>query len=78
MAKHCGLEAYEFVYFLGNAHIYEQHRESLETQISRTPNPFPKIYIKNRKEKIEDYTLEDLVFDEYYVYHPSIKMDMVA
>ena len=78
MAKHCGLEAYEFVYFLGNAHIYEQHRESLQTQITRTPNPFPKIYIKNRKENIEDYTLEDLVFDEYYVYHPSIKMDMIA
>jgi thymidylate synthase len=78
IAKHCGLEAAEFVYFLGNAHIYSNHLEALREQTTREPYPFPRIEIRNERDSIEEYTLDDLVFLEEYKCHPTIKMDMVA
>jgi thymidylate synthase len=78
LAKHCGLEADEFVYFLGNAHIYESHIEPLKTQLERVPYEFPKLEIKQTHLDIENYTLDDIEWPSKYVYHPSIKMEMVA
>ena len=45
IAKHCDLEPDEFVYFLGNAHIYEDHFDALQTQIKREPKPLSLIHI---------------------------------
>jgi thymidylate synthase len=78
IAKHCDLEPDEFVYFLGNAHIYENHFDALQTQIKREPKPFPKISIKNKHENIDDYTVNDIEFLTEYTYHDSIKMKMSA
>jgi len=78
MAKHCDLIPDEFVYFLGNAHIYEDHIDPLKQQLERTPYDFPKISIKTKHENINDYTLDDLEWSSKYEYHPTIKMDMVA
>ena len=75
VAKHCNLEPYEFIYFLGNTHIYENHKNALETQIKRTPFEFPTMTIKTKKENINDYTLDDFVI-ENYKHHESIKMMM--
>ena len=76
LAKHCDLEADEFVYFLGNAHIYEEHLETLKEQIQREPFPFPKINVINTHENIDDYCLEDLILTEEYKYHSSLKLQM--
>jgi len=77
IAKHCGLEAYEFVYFMGNCHIYEDHIEGAKTQIAREPYRFPTISIKQIRENINDYQVED--FDIHnYVSHEAIKFQMVA
>ena len=80
LAKHTGLIAEEFVYFLGNAHIYEEHVEALKIQVEREPYLFPKITITDIKEDvaqtIENYTLENITFQTPYIFHPSIKMDM--
>jgi len=79
IAHHCGLEPYEFIYFLGNAHIYENHIEPLKEQIERVPYSFPRIQINGGiQEKIEDYTWNNIEFISKYQYHPSIKMEMVA
>ena len=78
LAKHCGLEAKDFVYFLGNAHIYEEHIEPLKEQIQREPLPFPKISFKEVKENIEDYCLTDIEFSQEYKFHKQIKMEMKA
>ncbi len=78
LAKHCGLIADEFIYFMGNTHIYSKHIEPLQTQIERTPHSFPKIMVVNSHENIEDYCLEDIIFTEQYSYHDSIKMQMIA
>ena len=78
LAKHCGLEAKDFVYFLGNAHIYEEHIKPLKEQIQREPLPFPKITFKEVKENIEDYSLTDIEFSQEYKFHKQIKMEMKA
>jgi thymidylate synthase len=77
IAKHCGLQAYEFIHFLGNCHIYEDHIEPIKEQIKRVPFPFPTISIKEIKDNINDYQVEDFEIHNYQ-YHPQIKMKMVA
>jgi thymidylate synthase len=77
IAKHCDLEAYEFVYHLGNAHIYEEHIEPLKKQLERTPYEFPKIEIREKREKIENYIIDDIKISDYKSYD-IISMKMVA
>jgi len=75
LAKHCDLEASEFVYHIGNAHIYDDHLEPLKEQINRVPKPFPKLELCEKRENIEDYNLEDFIISDYK-YHETIKMKM--
>ena len=77
IAKHCDLEPYEFIYYLGNTHIYEEHIDSLKEQIKRTPFEFPKLNIKEIRENINDYELDDFIISDYK-YHEKIKMKMNA
>jgi len=77
LAKHCGLEAYEFVYFKGNCHIYEEHIEGAKMQLLREPFPFPTVSIKQVRENINDYQVEDFEIHNYQ-HHPQIKFQMVA
>ena len=77
IAKHCGLEAYEFVHFLGNCHIYEHHIEAMKQQILREPFDFPTLYIKQIRENIDDYQVEDFEVHNYQS-HEAIKMNMIA
>jgi len=78
LAKHCGLVAEDFVYFLGNAHIYEEHIETLQTQLKRIPYSFPTIEISQLRENIEDYQVEDVRFIKEYQHHDTLKMEMKA
>lgn len=79
MAHYCGLVADEFVYFLGNAHIYDTHREALTTQLVRDPLPFPQMEILYPPPgRIEEYALANLWWKTPYQSHPAIKMEMIA
>jgi len=75
LAHHCGLEAREFVHFIGNAHIYDDHIEQLKEQITRVPYESPKLVIKNKYDNINDYKLEDFEILNY-VCHDIVKMKM--
>ena len=77
LAKHCGLEAYEFVHFMGNCHIYEDHIEQIKTIFDRVPFEFPTLEIKEKKNDINDYEVEDFIISDYKC-HEVIKMKMVA
>lgn len=77
LAKHCDLEPYEFVYFKGNCHIYEEHLEKIKEQIIREPYEFPTLEIKNVYENITDYKESDFILHNYN-YHEPIKYQMVA
>ena len=75
IAKHCDLEPYEFIYYLGNTHIYKEHEEALRKQITRVPYPFPSMQIREKRQNINDYVLDDFEIKDYQ-YHESIKMNM--
>jgi thymidylate synthase len=77
LAKHCGLEAYEFIHFMGNVHLYENAVDACKLQIERQPYPFPTLNIKEVKENINDYQVEDFVVTGYQS-HEAIKVAMVA
>jgi thymidylate synthase len=77
IAKHCGLEAHEFVYFKGNCHVYEEHIEGIREQITREPYPFPTVSIKHVRDNINDYQVEDFEIHNYQ-HHPQIKFQMVV
>tara|TARA_Y200000002_G_scaffold378262_1_gene385284 strand:+ start:373 stop:1239 length:867 start_codon:yes stop_codon:yes gene_type:complete len=65
IAKHCDLEVDEFVYFMGNVHIYDDHIESLKKQIENEILEFPKLRINIKKDNINDYNLEDFELLNY-------------
>jgi thymidylate synthase len=77
IAKHCGLEAYEFIHFMGNCHLYENAIDAAKLQITREPYPFPTVSIKQVRENINDYQVEDFEIHNY-VSHEAIKVEMIA
>jgi thymidylate synthase len=77
IAKHCGLEAYEFVHFMGNCHLYDNAVDAAELQIQRKPYPFPTLSIKQVRENINDYQVDDFEINNYQS-HEAIKVAMVA
>ena len=75
IAKHCGLEAYEFVYYLGNSHIYDDHIKELIEQTKRAPYEFPRLNIINIYDDIDKYSIDDIELFNYKC-HDTIKMKM--
>ena len=75
LAHHCDLEAHEFVYYLGNAHIYDDHVEALQEQLKREPYEFPKIAIRALHDNIDDYEVGDFEVQGYKC-HETIPMTM--
>ena len=75
LAKHCNLKAKEFIHFIGDAHIYDDHCDILKQQINREPYPFPQLTIENKYDDINNYELEDFTIKNYY-YCDALKMDM--
>lgn len=75
IAHHCELECCEFIYNLGNAHIYNDHIDGLNVQKNRIPYKFPTIEILNKYDNIEDYKVEDFLIKDYN-YHEQIKLIM--
>ena len=75
LAKHCGLIAHEFVYHLGNAHIYDDHVDVLKKQLNLKPFSFPRLEITSLRENIDMYSLNDFKLLDYRC-HPSLKMKM--
>lgn len=77
LAKHCDLEAKEFIHFIGNAHIYEDHKEALLEQINREPKKEPTLEITTKRENIDDYVFTDFKIKNYQ-HDKTIKMEMRA
>lgn len=65
LAKHCDLVACEFIHFIGNAHIYDDHVEALQSQLKNELCDFPKISIKEKKTNINDYIVDDFEVIDY-------------
>lgn len=71
VARECGLEVGEFIHSIGDAHIYSNHIEAVETQLTRSSFDAPKLQINTDKD-IFNIEYEDLEIIEYTA-HPAIK-----
>jgi thymidylate synthase len=72
LAQQCELDVGDFIWTGGDCHIYDNHREQVDLQLSRTPMPYPTLHLKRRPASIFDYAFEDFeVLD--YQHHPAIK-----
>lgn len=72
IAHECGLEVGDFIHTLGDAHIYTNHMEQINIQLSREPRELPMLMLNADKKSIFDFTVEDLTIENYKP-HPSIK-----
>lgn len=74
-----GLRAGEFIYTIGDTHVYNNHIDALSTQAQRNPRPFPRLRIRDRAElrTIDDFVYEDLEIVGYEP-HKAIKMEMAV
>ncbi len=67
-----GLEAGEFVHTLGDAHLYLNHLEQVETQLARTPYALPRMHITRPVGSILDFHYQDFELRDYQ-HHPAIR-----
>lgn len=72
MAQVCGYEAGEFIHTFGDAHIYNNHVEQLELQLSRIPKKLPTIVLNPEVRDIFGFVFDDIVLEDYNP-HPHIK-----
>lgn len=72
IAQQCELDVGEFIWTGGDCHIYLNHLEQVQLQLTRKPYPLPRLQIHRRPESIEDYQFEDFEILNYQS-HPHIK-----
>jgi len=72
LAQQCDLEVGEFIWTGGDCHLYSNHLEQVDEQLSRVPLALPKLNIVRRPPSIFDYTFEDFQIVNYQ-HHPAIK-----
>jgi len=72
MAQQCNLEAGDFVWTGGDCHLYSNHLEQVDLQLSRDFFPLPKLNILRKPNSIFDYEFEDFEIAGYES-HPAIK-----
>lgn len=72
VAQQCNLEPYEFVWTGGDVHLYLNHLEQADEQLSRTPRSLPKLTLARKPDSLFDYKFEDFIISDYDPY-PTIK-----
>ena len=72
LAKTCGYEVGDFVHTFGDTHIYLNHVDQINEQLTRTPRALPKLIIKRDVKSIVDFKFDDFEIIDYDPY-PAIK-----
>src|SRR4051812_1514908 len=72
IAQQCDLAVGDFIWTGGDCHIYSNHHEQVELQLSRQPYPYPVLQIKRRPASIFEYRFEDFEVRDYQC-HGAIK-----
>ncbi len=77
IAQVCGLEYGDFVHTFGDAHIYSNHMDQVNLQLSRDPYPLPEMKINPEIMDIFDFTIDDFELVNYEA-HPHIKGEVAV
>ena len=72
VARATGLEPGEFVFTLGDAHLYLNHQEQADTQLEREPYPLPRVEFNPSVGSISEYAYDDFTLVGYE-HHPRIR-----
>lgn len=72
VAQVCNLKPGNFIHTFGDVHIYSNHKEQLEEQLSRSPKPLPKMKLNPQIKDIFDFKYEDFILNGYDP-HPLIR-----
>jgi thymidylate synthase len=72
IAQQCSLELGDFVWTGGDCHLYLNHLEQADLQLSRTPYPLPRLRLRRKPDGLFDYAFEDFEIIDYR-YHAAIK-----
>lgn len=72
IAQVCGLKPGEFIHTFGDAHLYLNHLDQTREQLSRAPKPLPTLKLNPAVTRLEDFTMEDIVIENYDPW-PAIK-----
>ena len=72
VAQQCDLQVGELIWTGGDCHIYSNHHEQVELQLSREPRPYPQLHIRRKPADIFGYAFEDFEVSGYDP-HPAIK-----
>jgi thymidylate synthase len=72
VAQQCNLDVGDFIWTGGDCHIYSNHFEQVQLQLSRQPRPYPQLNIKRKPESLFDYAYDDFEITGYDP-HPHIK-----
>jgi len=72
VAQVTGLRPGEFIHTLGDAHLYSNHLEQVETQLARDPLPLPRMQLNPDVDDLFDFRFEDFELQDYR-FHPHIK-----
>jgi thymidylate synthase len=72
IAQVCDLEPGEFIHTFGDVHIYNNHLEQVNLQLSRKPLPLPRMKLNASVRNIFDFRFEDFILEDYQS-HPAIK-----
>ena len=72
VAQVCGYQPYEFIHTFGDAHIYLDHLDQINEQLSREPRPLPKLWLNPDITDIFDFTIDDVKILDYDPW-PAIK-----
>jgi thymidylate synthase len=72
LAQQCDLHVGELIWTGGDCHVYDNHREQVETQLARDPYPYPTLRLRRRPPSIFEYELDDFEVVGY-VHHPAIR-----
>jgi len=72
VAQVTGLEPGQFIHTLGDAHLYANHLEQVETQLARDPLPLPTMRLNPDVDDLFAFRFEDFELEDYR-FHPHIK-----
>ncbi len=72
LAQQCDLEPGDFIWTGGDCHLYLNHLDQADLQLTRTPLPLPQFAIRRRPPSLFDYEFEDFDFVDYQC-HPAIR-----